>query len=165
MGTIFHDIKHLKDGYSTHSDLTRVTRSDIDHFIPKTDSDFAGDFDYLLRSGSFNKFIKFKDLRNEKHNSYLSEQTTCSICLEDYNTSSELIVLPCLHYYHFECFLELGTHSASYGNDIQGTQHVKNQRYGANIKCPQCQLNLLRHYLFYKENGLNPEIVDYFNNE
>tara|TARA_B100001996_G_C18667215_1_gene595318 strand:- start:337 stop:1122 length:786 start_codon:yes stop_codon:yes gene_type:complete len=72
--------------------------------------------------------------------SLLKDQTTCSICIEDFENNNELICLfNCEHIFHYDCIKE-------WLSKIDSTNIVK---------CPNCQDNIL----YFNEEDSGREVV------
>lgn len=157
VGIIFHDL--------LERDLNiKVTRTDIDNFKAAPDSKFSFEYDFILTKSSFNKVLIFRNLHKLDSNSFIPSEE-CPICIDEFEKDSEIILLPCGHHFHFECLLTHGNFAGSYRRFLPATGHIMRQRVGGNIQCPLCRLSFLQHYLFFKENGLDPRDVVYCNNE
>lgn len=83
-------------------------------------------------------------MKNYKASNEVDEQI-CIICLEEYEDNDDLLLFPCGHYFHYDCLVQ-------YNNIKRTINYVDSPR---NPRCTLCQLNLIRHYLYYKEHGLN----------
>jgi len=146
--------------------FTHVTRSDIgDGRISQLNStEYARYFSLLDPEFSFNKRMKFKDLKKTDPEKVRGER--CTICIEEYKDECDIMVLPCGHFLHRLCFFD---YIQSYQiNGIPDQRHVDDfprpftHAFKA-VKCPLCLLSLTHHYLYYKERGLDPNVVRFVN--
>lgn len=126
-----------------------VTRNDIDCFSPDYDSDWALGFEYTNPDHSFCKRFK------PRQDSELSRgKETCCICIEGYTSSQMVLELPCGHRYHYGCIL---SHRVSKTEQLGFYDDLKE------FACLLCRLNVMKHYLYYREHGWTVDEVPYEN--
>lgn len=147
-------------GIDRNKTFTRVTRKDVDSFVPSYNTPNARKFDYLIPELSFNKILKFKELMENYPE--ISKEPFCVVCLEEYLDDVNVLLMPCKHYCHYDCMEDM-KYVTGRQNRIEGTSHLQRYSNVFNTRCPLCQLNLLRHFLFYKEYGLDPNEIEYLN--
>ncbi len=127
----------------------------MDEYVPHFDTLLAQSYKPTSKSRSFNDFTKFGKLKSEKPD--LVSEDFCVLCLDAYSDDSEVLLLPCEHYFHFKCFRRMGI--------VSGLTESNPLLWAINFRCPLCQLNLARHFLFYHEHGLDPKVVKFHNKE
>jgi hypothetical protein len=139
-----------------------VTRSEIDRYIPNFNSDLAKNFNYTNPGTSFTKFIKLKDIELLQKNDEIlfqdstpAREETCCICIDGFTDRDNLILFPCGHFFHVGCVMNYRTAKIS---QVGILEELKS------FKCTLCQMRLINHYLFFKENNLDPSVVP-FNNK
>lgn len=86
-----------------------------------------------------------------------NDERFCVICLDEYDDQDRITILPCGHYFHCQCLIEATKAQSRYNN--AGLIFL----YPLNLRCPLCQLHVLRFYLFYREHKLNPNEVKFAN--
>ncbi|KAH3685774.1 hypothetical protein WICPIJ_003237 [Wickerhamomyces pijperi] len=126
-----------------------VTRTQIDSYLPINPT---APFDCFKASQS--TCYQYKPSKKKslpKH--YISKEDTCPICidelLEAFFDSRVVFVLPCNHMYHRECV-----------DTIFKSMPGRNKN---NFTCLICNLDLKKHYFYYKENGLDPGLYRFVN--
>lgn len=139
--------------------VVKVTRSLVDNFVPNYTSTYALKFDFLDPEKSFSKRLRYCDINKEVANDddgEISETSDnlCLICLDTFEDNDDLLLFPCGHYSHYECLL-LYSQSQS--------RETGDNAWKSTMRCLYCQLNLLRFYLFYIENELDPSVTKFFN--
>lgn len=65
------------------------------------------------------EFKKLKNIKITDENINLYKESSCNVCLCEYNTDDSLILLPCKHYFHEDC--------------------ISNWLCKENVKCPICR--------------------------
>ncbi|KAH3669098.1 hypothetical protein WICMUC_005062 [Wickerhamomyces mucosus] len=123
--------------------ITHVTRSDIDSYVPDFRSPWYRFYDYMDPSKSFNQKFRATELVKRTDIQHTSD-TTCAICIFGFSSIQQVYLLPCGHYYHFDCL-----------------EKFKNYSLTGSFKCMLCQLNTLNHFLFYKDHGLDPKTTSF----
>lgn len=132
---------------------TSVKRTDIDNFTPNFGTPKAQSYVPTDTSNSFNHKLPYAALRAFAPS--LCEEDYCIFCLESYCDDEHVLILPCMHYFHMGCFEEMVEVKK---RELQDPLYVAIQH-----RCPLCQLNLLRHYLFYNEHNLDYKQVPFLN--
>lgn len=146
---------------ATQHGIRYVTRLQIEEYVPNFNSQAARGFDYMSPRNSFCKIISLKDLekshklRNNKYSTPREE--TCCICIEQFDDSKDILLLPCDHYFHVKC---MKTHRATRRNNLN-LHNEATHELSVDFRCFLCQLNLMKHYLYYKEHGITPDNVPY----
>ena len=53
----------------------------------------------------FKDFVKENNKKNnkKKENSKINEKENCTICLQEFKITDIILILPCKHYFHFDC--------------------------------------------------------------
>jgi len=125
-------------------------------------SDHRNSYSPLDPSRSFNKQIKYGEHMTNIDSGRLG-QDACHICLDDYDESSKILVFPCGHYCHLECYQEYRNISLK-TQDVLGDR-IRKTDQGCNAAghCLLCQLCFLGHYIYFKDYGYDPEKVIFDN--
>lgn len=147
---IARNIKKSKKSYS------RVTRTDIDNYIPKFYKESYESQIFTMPADDFCQRVNFAKLK-ESHN-HIFDGDFCVICLEVFESDDELIILPCDHYLHYDCLFTMRQSQIRQMRNNMMDEPIR-------MRCPLCQLNLVRHYIFYKENMLDPKTIKFYNKE
>ena len=63
--------------------------------IKKDEKNFIKNILNICNIDKYNK-IKYNNKNNNKN---------CGICLQDYENNEEILILPCLHIYHYNCII------------------------------------------------------------
>ncbi|CCH45970.1 putative membrane protein [Wickerhamomyces ciferrii] len=128
-----------------------VKRSQVDQYIfnqstlnATANSIFSPEFQYceeLTRDALF-----------EKYPDHAKKRELCSICIENLHSKDLLLLLPCDHVYHRDCL-----------HDFKRTLQTTNSNQVVMVRCPTCQLNLVRLYQYYIDHGLDFKEVKFDN--
>ncbi|CCH40698.1 E3 ubiquitin-protein ligase [Wickerhamomyces ciferrii] len=86
------------------------------------------------------------------HPEHLLRLHPCSICLEHFLYEDILLLLPCDHVIHLDCL-----------HDFKRASLTPNSNQVAMVRCPTCQLNLVRLYQYYIDHGLDFKEVKFDN--
>ncbi|CCH45962.1 Zinc finger SWIM domain-containing protein 2 [Wickerhamomyces ciferrii] len=88
----------------------------------------------------------------EKYPDHASKREPCPICLESLHSNDLLLLLPCNHVYHRACL-----------HDFKRSLQTANLNQVIMVRCPTCQLNLVRLYQYYIDHGLDFKEVKFDN--
>jgi hypothetical protein len=139
-----------------------VTRFEVDNFLPNYNSELVAKFEYLDPDRSFCKIVKSQKINQNEggtdtcrdNTERITDSPLCIICLEQFAVDADILVLPCDHCFHASCILRFKAASKK-------TETSKREKI--NFRCLLCHLNVLRHYLFYKNYSLNPDKIRFEN--
>lgn len=136
--------------------LKKITRTQLKKYIP-----ISGSYEY--RKAVYSKVLisSFERLNYDQLKEKFTDDAEhfCVICLEEYSDNNELVLLPCDHHLHFDCLSQI------HDTLVQQMGNSEHSDYRIPLRCPYCQLNLVRYYLLYKENGFDPKNVKFYNKE
>ncbi|CCH41657.1 putative E3 ubiquitin-protein ligase [Wickerhamomyces ciferrii] len=130
----------------------KVTRTEVEKCYPGCSNSYADVYGDLVldETDGFCERLTFNDLIKKQKVNF---ETCCAICHDELENDSKLIVLPCQHYYHFECI------------DEYRVFQRRVYSYDRSLKCPLCQLDLVKHYIFYTTKSLYPKTNKFYNSE
>jgi len=129
-----------------------VHRSEIDQYVPRYHSEMEMETEFLMPKDKYCQKLTYEAMRKGEK----KQEEACIICLEHYFDKDKIIILPCEHYFHQKCLLE---------SRKSQVRQMRRSSETLTFRCPLCQLNLLRHYLYYVENDLDPKEVKYCNRD
>lgn len=135
---------------------TKVTRTELDNFVPKFYREDYESRNFGVPAEEFCPRVSFATLK-ESHKE-IFDSDFCIICLEKFCDEEQLIILPCDHYLHYTCLSSMRETQIRQMRDQLVNEAII-------LRCPLCQLNLVRHYIFYKEKMLDPKKVKFHNKE
>ncbi|CCH43352.1 hypothetical protein BN7_2900 [Wickerhamomyces ciferrii] len=139
--------------------FTLVKRSDTEQNHPFNDADLT-EIVQSIFSPEFQccKRLLLKDLQTLEHvNIDSSDDAPCLICLVTITERVPVLLLPCNHFYHAHCLVE-------YKRSFIPTRW--SITLGATLKplkCPVCNLNLVRLLQYCIDKRLDPEKIIFDN--
>lgn len=147
--------------YSKDDKYLTIKRSEIYEYnkIEATKSRYMKEYSPLAEDHSFNKILTYAEM-NVQPQDQITDKEICYICFDKYEASSKLIVFPCDHYCHYDCF-------KNYCDTTEAENHSIGEIYPiichAYDHCLVCRLCFRLHYVFFKDYGFPPEEVNFDN--
>lgn len=103
--TVSHNVDHLLNFLTNMSSDNLIIS--IQQIEMPSETHHPASLDHRLKESVFNELKEnsFENIKND-HHTYSEIIDKCIICMDNYNDTDALKILPCHHYFHKDCIKE-----------------------------------------------------------